>query len=129
MHLSSEQTGGACNVWTEITPPGGGTPLHYHEREEEWFVVQEGRVSFFSAGQWQEFGPGAVIFMPRNHVHAFRNVGESPSRILITTAPAGFDKYFARCAELFAQPGEPDMEKIVAISAEHGIHIVEETQG
>jgi quercetin dioxygenase-like cupin family protein len=128
IHLSTEQTGGTCNVWTEITPPGGGPPPHYHENEDEWFLVQEGRLAFFSDGQWQEFPPGALLFMPRRHVHGFKNVGDTPSRILITTAPAGFDKYFARCAEEFAKPGEPDMQKIIAISAEFGIHFAEEAQ-
>jgi quercetin dioxygenase-like cupin family protein len=124
LHLSSEQTGGVVNVWTEITPPGGGPPPHYHENEDEWFVVQEGRVAFFSDGEWREFGPGAMIFMPRYHVHAFKNVGDTPSRMLLGTAPGGFDKYFARCEEEFAKPGGPDMERIVAISAEHGIHLI-----
>ena len=128
LHLSSEQTGGACNVWTEISPPGGGPPPHYHENEDEWFLVQEGRVAFFSDGNWQEFEAGALLFMPRHHVHAFRNAGHTPSRVLITTAPGGFDRYFAHCAEEFAKESQPDMQKIVAISAEFGIHFVEESQ-
>ena len=124
VHLDSERTGGKLNVWSELTPPGGGPPPHYHENEDEWFVVQEGRVEFFSGGKWTEFGPGSILFMPRHHVHAFRNAGETTSRMLLTTTPGGFDKYFARCAEEFAKGGPPDMERIFAISAEHGIHFV-----
>jgi uncharacterized cupin superfamily protein len=29
-----------------MTPPGGGPGPHYHEREDEWFYIIEGRVSF-----------------------------------------------------------------------------------
>lgn len=122
VHLDSESTGGKLNVWSEITPPGGGPPPHYHTNEDEWFIVQEGRMEFFSDGKWAEFAPGSILFMPRHHVHAFRNAGDTPSRLLIATAPGGFDKYFARCAEEFAKPGAPDMQRIVDISAEHGIH-------
>ena len=122
MHLDSESTGGKLNLWTELTPPGLGPPPHYHENEDEWFIVQEGSVEFFSDGKWNLFGPGSVLFMPRNHVHAFRNAGQTTSRMLLSTAPGGFDKYFARCAEEFAKGGEPDMGLITAISAEHGIH-------
>ena len=122
IHLDSESTGGKLNLWTELTPPGGGPLPHYHENEDECFVVQEGRVEFFSDGKWTEFGPGAVVFMPRNHVHAFRNAGDTTSRMLLTTAPGGFDKYFERCAKEFARGGEPDMQRIFAISAEHGIY-------
>ena len=124
VHLDSESTGGKLNVWTELSPPGGGPPPHYHENEDEWFVVQEGRVEFLSDGTWTAFGPGSILFMPRRHVHAFRNEGESTSRMLLTTTPGGFDKYFARCAEEFGKGGAPDMERIFAISAEHGIHFV-----
>ena len=122
IHLDSESTGGKLNAWTELTPPRGGPPPHYHENEDEWFVVQEGRVEFFSDGEWTEFGPGSVLFMPPHHVHAFRNVGETTSRMLLMTSPGGFDRYFTRCAEEFAKGGEPDMQRIIAISAEYGIH-------
>ena len=36
----------------------------------------------------------------------------------------GFEVLFARCAKEFAKPIPPDMSRIVAISAEHGIHFV-----
>jgi hypothetical protein len=39
--------------------------------------------------------------------------------------PSGFETFFARCAEEYAKPGSPDMGRIAAISAEHGIHFVE----
>ena len=124
IHLTGKQTGGLATVWTEITPPGGGPPPHYHEQEDEWFHVEEGRVSFFFDGAWTEVGPGGTVFMPRNIVHTFKNVGDAPSRMRLTTSPAGFDTYFARCAEEFAKPGGPDMPRIIEISAEHGIHFV-----
>jgi hypothetical protein len=38
---------------------------------------------------------------------------------------SGFEKFFARCAEEFAKPGEPpEMERLIEIGAEHGIHFV-----
>jgi quercetin dioxygenase-like cupin family protein len=126
LHLGGEQTGGQLAVWTEITPPGDGPPPHYHEREDECFVVQEGRVAFLHHGHWHEKGPGGVVFMPRGVVHAFKNVGDTPSRMLLTTTPSGFEIFFARCAEEFARPGPPDMPRIIAIAAEHGIHFVTE---
>jgi hypothetical protein len=58
-------------------------------------------------------------------VHAFKNVGDKPSRMLVSTSPGGFETFFSRCAEEFASPDGPDMERIVEISAEHGIHYVE----
>ena len=76
---------------------------------------------FFSDGKWKDFPPGSVLFMPRNHVHAFRDAGDQPSRMLLANAPGGFDRYFARCAEEFAKPGGAHVQRIIAISAEDGI--------
>lgn len=127
MHLyqTGEETGGRFAQWLEITPPGGGPPPHYHTNEEEWFHVLEGCVSFFRDGQWVEAGPGARVHCPRHSVHAFKNTGVEPARMLITTMPAGFEVFFARCAGEFAKPGGPDMARILEISAEHGIFFVE----
>jgi quercetin dioxygenase-like cupin family protein len=122
--LDGERTGGAVTMWTEITPPGGGPPPHYHVNDDETFHVLEGRVAFLLEGEWREVGPSGAAFMPRGIVHTFKNVGDQPSRMLIMATPSGFEKFFARCADEFAKPGEPDISCIVEIGAEHGIHFV-----
>ncbi len=122
MHLSADQTGGSLSLWTLIVQPGGGPPPHYHLNEHEYFVVQEGRMSFFADGAWTEVAVGASVFLPRAAVHAFKNVGETPARLLVASSPGGFERFFTRCAEEFARPEGPDMARIMAISAEHGVH-------
>lgn len=123
--LTGEQTGGALTQWIETTPPGVGPPPHWHENEDEWFHVLEGRVGFLTDGVWNEVGPGATAFIPKNSIHAFKNVGDTPLRMLITTAPSGFETFFNRCAAEFAKPNGPDMARIMEISAEHGIHFTD----
>ena len=125
MHLEGEHTGGKLSLWTEITPPGGGPPPHYHLNEDEWLMVQEGRMSCLVDGQWQELKASGIVFAPRGSVHTFKNVGDEVSRMLVSTSPSGFEKFFSRCADEFANPGGPDMQRIVEISAEHGIHFVQ----
>jgi len=124
-YLTGEETGGRFTQWLEITPPEAGPPLHYHTNEDEWFYVVEGRVSFFSDGEWQEVGPGASVWCPRGSIHAFKNTGDAPSRMLLTTAPSGFEIFFAKAAAEFGKPGGPDMARAMEIAAEHGIHFVE----
>ncbi len=122
--LTGAQTGERMTQWIETTPPGGGTPPHSHKMEDENFYVIEGSAEFFRDGQWTAAGPGAVVFMPKGEVHAFRNSGPTALKMLITTMPSGFETFFTRCAEEFAKPGEPDMPRLMEISAEHGIHFI-----
>ena len=122
--LGGGETKGSLSLWVEVTPPGGGPPPHYHLNEDELFLVQHGRVQFLVDGQWVEPGEGAAVYVPRGNVHAFRNAGDGPSRMWILTTPSGFETFFGRCAAEFARAGAPDMNKVVAISAEHGIHFL-----
>lgn len=124
-HLEGQHTGGKLTQWTELTPPGGGPPPHRHEKEDELFLVQEGQVQFLLNGQWQEAAPGTVIFAERGKVHTFKNVGPKQSKMLVTTFPSGFETFFTRCADEFNQAGGPNMERIVSISAEHGIYFAQ----
>ncbi len=123
-HLTGKHTNGQLSLWTEIVPPGGGPPPHVHLNEDEWFVIQEGTFEFLVEGEWRELAVGGTVFLPRNSVHTYKNVGESPGRLLAATTPSGFETFFSRCAEVFNNPAGPDMARIVAIAAEHGIHFV-----
>jgi len=123
-HLTGAETEGRQMLATIIAPPGDGPPLHYHENEDETFLVQEGRISFYGEGRWREVEPGTIVFAPKRSVHSLKNVGTTTGRILVSASPAGFETFFARCAEVFSRPGAPDMARIIEISAEHGIHYV-----
>ncbi len=123
--LDGSQTGGNFTAFVENTPPGGGPPPHLHEREEEWFYVLEGCVSFLTQGAWMDAHPGDVVFAARNSVHTFKNNTSRPTRMLIHTSPSGFEEFFAEAAEEFARPGGPDLNRAVAIAGQRGIRFVE----
>ena len=86
----------------------------------------EGRISNYADGRWTEVGPGGTVYFPRGCPHTFRNVGTTPSKHWVLTAPSGFEKFFARCADEFAKPGGPDMGRIVEIHHEQGIQLLGE---
>lgn len=125
-HLGGADTSGQYTVFTSVTPPGGGPPPHYHNNEDEWFIPLEGQAEFLLNGSWQKVPLSSVVFLPRGTVHTFRNCGDSPLRMLTHTAPSGFEIFFERCATEFTKPGPPDMARILEVSAEHGIHFVNE---
>ena len=123
--LSGDQTGGKYAMLLDVAPPGGGPPPHSHENEDELFYVLEGRASFLANGEWTEVLPGTAAFLPKGSIHTFKNVGDTPLKLMVTVSPAGFEKFFGKCADEFAKPGAPDMASIIGLAAKHGIHFAQ----
>lgn len=123
--LSGEQTQNSLAVVLDTTPPGGGPPPHIHHKEDELFLILKGSYRFLANGQWSEVvGPGTVVYVPRGAHHTFQNVGEEPCQHWVITTPSGFEQFFAKCAAVFAQPGPPDMPRILSICEEHSLEFV-----
>jgi uncharacterized cupin superfamily protein len=123
--LTGEQTGGALSLGLATVPAGtAGPPPHVHEAEDELFIILEGRYRVFVEGAWSEVGPGTVVYLPRNVAHTFHVVGEQPGRHWVLTTSAEFERFYTRCAEVFAAPGAPDIARLVAIGAEHGMRFL-----
>jgi quercetin dioxygenase-like cupin family protein len=107
VHLRGEQSAGAISV-IETTPrPGAGPPLHHHDFDEAFYVI-EGQLTFRVREDTVIAGPGDVVFAPRGVPHTFANLSETRARQLIVCTPAGFERYFARLAA--EQAGEPPPE-------------------
>jgi len=122
--LTTEQSGGAMAVGLATVPPGSRVPRHVQEREDELFIIVEGAYRFWVDGEWTEVGPGALVFVPRGVPHTFEVVGNQAGRHWVLNAPGGFDRFFARVAEVVAEPGAPDFARLAAINAEFGNRLV-----
>ncbi len=122
--LDAKQTGGKFTAFIEVTQPGGGPPPHTLANEDEWLFVLEGQMQFFAEGKWVDAPPGTTFLAPRGSVHTFKNVGSTPSRMLVHTSPSGLEKFFDAAHAEFGKPGGPDMNRAMAIAAEHGIQFV-----
>lgn len=90
---SSEQTGGAFNLFDAVCPPGFATPLHIHYAEDVAVFVLEGALTSFGGNDECEARTGSFLFQPRGTPHGFRVNGDSPARILYMTIPAGLDRF------------------------------------
>jgi len=121
--LDSKATGNACMVFEEITEPGKGTPLHRHAKDDEWFYVIEGRAKFVVDGKETVVGPGGFVFAPKGSVHAFVNVGTTPTRMVIGTYPGGLDAPF-RAADKLGREGRANPDTLAAAFLPHGVEFV-----
>jgi len=90
---TSEQTGGAFNLFEVIYPPDYATPLHIHYAEDIAVFVLEGALSVFWGSEKREAVAGSYVFQPRGTPHGLRVEGGSQARILCMTVPAGFDRF------------------------------------
>ena len=117
--LDAEATGGGLTLVEITDKPGGGVPLHVHEREDETFMVVDGAVEFTVNGKTTVGGPGTVMWGPRNVPHAFKMVGSTPSRIFVAMTPSGMEKMFEELHGLPADP--PDLARVAEICGRYGI--------
>src|SRR5215470_5839838 len=83
--LTTEATGGAISVLMAWHKPGEGPPDHVHFNQEEVFFVLEGSYELTVGGETKTAGPGTTVFIPRNVVHRFKNVGGTTARLVDRT--------------------------------------------
>ena len=103
--LTSEATDGAVSVLIGRHKPGEGPPDHVHRKQEEMFYILEGRYELTVGGVTTTAGPGTLVFIPRNVVHRFTNVGDTTACMLDATLPGGQDHYFKTISDLAATDG------------------------
>jgi len=113
--LTTEATGGAISVLMAWHKPDEGPPDHVHFDQEEIFFILEGTYELTVDGQTTTAGAGTIVFIPRNVVHRFTNVGDTTARMLDWSLPGGQDHYFKAISDLAAGDGFTS-EKVMAIS-------------
>ncbi len=127
---SAETTGGVVAVIEHLAPQGSGSPLHVHSREDEWFYVIEGELTFWVGGETCVAPAGSFVFGPKGIAHTFI-VSSDQARFLLVTEPAGFEGFVrtgavpAQRSEIPPAPTEPpDIAAMTALAAEYGIEIL-----
>ena len=127
---TAESTGGAVAVIEHLAARGAGSPLHVHSREDEWFYVIEGELTFWVGGETSVAPAGSFVFGPNGIPHTFM-VSSEQARFLLVTEPAGFEGFMqagsepAERLEIPPAPTEPpDIGAMSSLAAEYGIEIL-----
>ena len=130
LKATSETTDGRVVVIEHLAPRGAGSPLHAHRREDEWFYVLEGELTFGVGGRLIDAPAGSFVYGPRDVPHTFVVTSEQ-ARFLLVAEPAGFDAFFRAASEPAARleipPAStepPDIGGLTALAAGSGIEII-----
>ena len=91
--VGGDETAGRYCLIDMMVPPGGGPPPHRHDFEE-MFVLSEGELTFHFRDQQSTIRAGSVVNIPANAPHHFKNVSDTPARMLCMATPAGLDAFF-----------------------------------
>ncbi|CAA9382682.1 MAG: hypothetical protein AVDCRST_MAG93-9281 [uncultured Chloroflexia bacterium] len=121
-----EDTRGQLAILEARTPPDYGPPPHIHADEEEVFYVLEGTVEVMCGDKQFVAAPGSLVLTPRGTPHTFHVTDEGPGKMLIITAPAQFERFVAEVGSPapgmdLPAPQDPDIERLIEISARYGI--------
>jgi quercetin dioxygenase-like cupin family protein len=121
--LESKDTNGHLAMFEFAISPGAKVPVpHYHERYDETIYGLEGVTTATFNGQPVHLAPGQSLFIPRGAVHGFNNLQQSTAKALAVVTPALIGpEFFREAATIVNVGGPPDLEKIKAIMARHGL--------
>jgi quercetin dioxygenase-like cupin family protein len=122
LKLTGEDTNNEITITESIYAPGFNIPLHVHTREDEMFMVVEGKFEFTIGSEHFTLAAGDMAFGPRNIPHSFRLLSDKPSRMIVQFTPSGLEAMFRELNEL--PVGPPDRAKMAAICSRHGVTFV-----
>ena len=120
----SADTNGVFSVLELFTEPGQSVAVHVHQEEDELVYVIDGEIEVTLGDQQMKAGSGVMALLPRGIPHGFTNIGDRPSRLLVTILPGNFDHYFVEMGKLY-QVGEPTEAQLVALAKQYNVAYIE----
>jgi quercetin dioxygenase-like cupin family protein len=132
-HARSPDTGGAYCLVETITAPGAGAPPNRHPSDDEAFYVLEGSFEFTIEDRTIAATTGSFVKIPTGAVHAFKNTGDAPGRLLIINSPGKVhDSFFSQAGDplppgtrdLPPPAGAPDIPRILEIGRRNGLEFL-----
>jgi quercetin dioxygenase-like cupin family protein len=107
-----------------IVPPGLGVPPHTHTREDEFFLILEGALTFSVEGNDAPIAAnvGDFVSAPRARRHGFANAGSTQARALVTITPgSGAESMFDDLSKVTGDDMQQVIGEAVRICAGYGI--------
>lgn len=128
LKITAPETASAYSVFEDYIPPGAGPIPHTHTREDETLYVLEGTLRAWLGGVARDLKAGDFVHMPRGVEHAFKNLSDTPTRLLLSYTPGGFERWFLEVGKPFVEgtmtppkaSGE-EIEQAVRAATDYGV--------
>lgn len=93
--VALHNTSGDYDLAYGETPAGvQGPPPHSHAHLTESFLITEGEMEFFVAGEVKVVRAGETVNLPENTIHTFSNKSNKPCKWVNIHSPKGFRRFF-----------------------------------
>ena len=104
----SKDTAGLIEMYEREVPPRTiGADPHLHRTTTEVFYVVEGSPVIQCGDVIRSYGPGSIVVVPKNTVHAYGNPTDAPIKVLISFSPGlGHEEFFRGLSRLKHGPKE-----------------------
>ena len=96
--VSGDQTAGRYCLIDMMVPDGSGPPLHRHDFEE-MFTLLEGELEFTFRGETITVRAGSSVNIPANAPHVFKNTSGGTVHMLCMCTPAGQEEFFVEVGD------------------------------
>jgi mannose-6-phosphate isomerase-like protein (cupin superfamily) len=125
---TSAQTAGALFAVQIRMRPGGGPPvMHRHDPGEIYYVL-DGEFTFYvedaTGVRRVVAGTGDVVPLAGGTPHTIRNESAADAVAFVVHAPGAPMEGFSRAVAAAAAEGDPSMEAVLSIAAQHGIELL-----
>lgn len=122
-HLTELSNDESYCLMKGVVGPGVFVPLHSHEDRETFFVLS-GEIEAWTGEQWTVFRVGETLDIPGNQKHAWRNVSNEPTTLLIAST-VKMGKFFNEIGRPVdsVQPGPPEpaaLQHFVEVAIAYG---------
>jgi mannose-6-phosphate isomerase-like protein (cupin superfamily) len=125
-------TQGRYSLFESRDQPHSGPPMHIHHHEDESYYILEGEYDFHRVGLPPLHATaGSFVYVPIHMAHTYTNVGDTPGRMVVVTAPAGLERFFLDvgqpAVDLTTPPiltAPPDLVRMAAIGRKYELEIV-----
>jgi quercetin dioxygenase-like cupin family protein len=97
LKVSGNETGGAFAMHEDLVAPGSRGPYpHYHTREDEYWHMAEGELTWIIDGKEMSAPTGSSLHLRRGVLHGFENRSGQFARLLVMYTPGKFQEWFVK---------------------------------